>query len=79
MSRSSEATSEHSLSRYEYVLDDLFGSERESSANSPSKEEEEASVSGCGHRKAMLPRIWLVNDFPMSMTNEVFSRLRPCF
>lgn len=79
MSRSSEATSEHSLSRYEYVLDDLFGSERESSANSPSEEEEEASVSGCGHRKVVLPRIQLVNDFPMSMTNEVFSRLRPCF
>lgn len=70
MSGSSEAMSEHPLLvhlelsdneayllGYKYVLDDPSGFERESSADFPSKEEGEASPSGHGHRKIILPRI----------------------
>ena len=57
MSGSSEATSEHSLSGYEYMSNNPSGSERESSTDSPSEEEGEASPLRRGHRKVMLPRI----------------------
>jgi len=49
MSGNSEATSEHSLSDYEYVSNNPSGSERESSIDSPSEEEGEASPSRRGH------------------------------
>nr|POF02439.1 hypothetical protein CFP56_28049 [Quercus suber] len=65
---SSEATSEHSLSihlesgdnkpypsGYEYVSDDRSGSEKESSADSPSEGEGEASLLGCGYKKLSFP------------------------
>lgn len=68
MSGSSEATSEHSLLihlesgenkayplGYEYVSNDRSDSERESSVDSPSEGEGEASPSGCGYRKVVLP------------------------
>ena len=92
MSRSSEAMSEHSLlihlelgdneaypSGYEYVSDDRPGSKRESSVDSPSEGEGEANPSRCSYRKVVLPRIWSVNDFPVSMKNKVFNGLRPRF
>ena len=92
MSGSNETTSEHSSSvhlelgndevyllGYESVSDDQSSSERELSADSPLKEEGIANPSRWGYRKIVLPRIWLVNDFPPKMMKEVFDRLCPHF
>ena len=62
----------HSLGR-EYTSDEQSISERESSADSPLEEEEEIS------KKIILPSIWSVNVFIVSMTKKVFSKLRPRF
>lgn len=78
---SSEATSEclgsvcmasgdeesHSSGR-EYTFDESFGFKRESSASSPFEEEVETCLPGQVCRKIMLPSIWSVNVFLMSMT-----------
>ena len=76
MSKSSEATSEHSMptrmessdedshsSGHEYTFDKPSISERESSTDSPSKEEEETNPLGQISRKIILPSTWSVNVF----------------
>ena len=62
----------------EYVSDKLFISEREPLANSPMKEDE-INPSGQSSRKIIFPDIWSVNDFLMSMTKDVYGRLKPRF
>ena len=92
MSESSEATSEHSVSaRMEsgdkeshssgckYTSDEPSIFERETSTDSPLEEKEETNPSGKFNRKIILPSIWSVNIFPISIMNEVFSKLRPHF
>lgn len=93
MSESSKVTSEHFVSAYmesddeesclsgrEYTFDELSIYERESSADSHLEEEkEESNPSGQISRRIILPRIWSINVFLVSMTKVVFSRLRPCF
>ena len=92
MSESSEATSEHFVSarmessdeeshssRREYTSDEPSIFERESSIDSPLEEKEETNPSGKFNRKIILPSIWSVNIFPISIMNEVFSKLRPHF
>lgn len=71
---------EVSPSGKESMADYIVGSsEREPSANLFEKDEEVASPSGQNFREFVLPRIWVVNEFPLKMMKEVFRRLHPCF
>ena len=92
MSESSEATSEHFVSSHmesgdkeshslgrKYTSDESSIFERESSTDSPLEKKEETNPSGQISKKIILPSIWSVNIFPMSITKEVFSKLRPRF
>lgn len=89
MSRDSEATSvrtslvhmgsnddQTSYSRIKYLFDGSSISKKESASN-PSPEE--AGPSGRCPRKIVLINDWSVHDFPVNMSDEVFSRLRPRF
>lgn len=60
-------------------MSDEPSSSKESSAGSPSKKELETNTLERACKKIVLRDIWSVNDFPVSMTNEVFNRLRPHF
>ena len=66
------------FSRREYVSDKLFISEREPLADSPMKEDE-INPSGQSSRKIIFPDIWSVNDFLVSMTKDVYGKLKPHF
>ena len=92
MLESDEATSEHYVfarmesgdeeshsSGREYTFDEPSIFERESLTYSPLEEEEESNLLGQISRKIILPSMWWVNIFPVNMTKEVFSKLRPRF
>ena len=65
-----------SYSRVEYLSNGLSVSERESASDpSPNK----VGPSGRCLREIVLIDNWSIHDFPIDMSNEVFSRLRPCF
>ena len=89
MSRDSQTTSDRTLSihmvldddlsshsRLGYLLDESSVSDRESTPNPSSKE---ASPLGRRPREVILPDDWSIHDFPVDMSNEVFTRLRPRF
>nr|POF00811.1 hypothetical protein CFP56_62359 [Quercus suber] len=89
MSRDSEVTSEHTSSvhmgsddnhtnqsRLEYMSDGSSVSKRELASNPPSGE---ASPSRRRLREVILSNDWSVHDFPIDISDEVFSRLRPRF
>ena len=65
-----------SQSRLEYMLDGSSISERESTSDPPSRE---ASSFGRRPREVVLFDDWLVHDFLVNMSVELFSRLRPHF
>lgn len=62
----------------EYVFDEPFVFEREPSVHFPLKEDETNSL-GQSSKKIILFDIWSVNDFPISMTKDVYGRFRPHF
>ena len=62
----------------EYVSNKLSVSEREPLADSPMKEDE-INLLGQSSRKIIFPNIWSVNDFLVSMTKDVYGRLKPRF
>ena len=62
--------------RTEYSSDDSLVSDRSSSLESSSGE---ASPLGRRPREVILPDNWSIHDFPVDMSDEVFSKLRPCF
>lgn len=88
MSRDSEATSECTRSirmgsdddlsspRINYSFNDSSVSDRSLSSKSLSRE---ANRSGRQPWKVILLDDWSIHDFPVDMSNEVFSRLRPHF
>ena len=88
MSGDSESTSKHTSSirmgtdddlsspRLEYSSDDSSISDRSSSSESSSGE---ASPSGRQPWEVILLDDWSIHDFPIDMSDEVFSRPRPRF
>ena len=88
MSGDSEVTSKHTSSirmgtdddlsspRLEYSSDDSSISDRSSSSESSSGE---ASPSGRQPWEVILLDDWSIHDFPIDVSDEVFSRLRPHF
>lgn len=71
-------TKEFYSSRHEYVSDELSVSEREPSVDFHLEEDETNSL-GQTSRKIILSDIWSVNDFPISMTKDVYGKLGPHF
>lgn len=64
-----------SHSRLEYTLEDSLVSNKESTSDPPSKE---ASPSRQHPREIVVPNVWSIHDFPVDMSDKVFSKLRPC-
>lgn len=60
------------------MSDELFVSEREPSVDFHLEKDETNSL-GQTSRKIILSDIWSVNDFPISMTKDVYGKLGPHF